>query len=79
MNKLMKNLLEIHEIVNNIENFVNIKMHIESLDTEREGYKTIVDETDTLINILKQFSKRPNTKSEQCGSIKIGKNITKGW
>jgi hypothetical protein len=58
MNKLLENLLEIHEIMSDVEKFVNIKGHIESLDTNGEGYKQIVNETDILIRVLERFSKR---------------------
>lgn len=56
-NKLLKNILEIHEIVSDIEKFVNIKMNIESLE-KNGNYKKVVKDTDMLINVLNAFSKR---------------------
>ena len=57
MNKLLENLLDIHEKMSDVIGFINIKMNIENLDEDNGNYRKLVDQTDLLINVLNVFSK----------------------
>lgn len=57
MNKLLDNLLEIHEIMSTVNKFFYIKENIEALD-KNHNYKKLVKDTDMLIEVLNAFSKR---------------------
>lgn len=63
MNKLLDNLLTIHEKLDDIEGFIHIKGNIENLDQVDDDYKKLVDQTDLLVSILTIFSKK-NLKNE---------------
>ena len=57
MNKLLKNLLEIHEIISTVNKFVHIRTNIEALN-QNHNYKKLFEDTDMLIEVLNAFSKR---------------------
>jgi len=57
MNKLLDNILKIHEIISTVDKFFYIKENIEALD-ENHNYKKLVKDTDMLIEVLNAFSKR---------------------
>lgn len=57
MNKLLENLLKIDEKMQTMEDFINIKMRIDSLDTTMPEYIQLVEQTDLLIKVLEAFSK----------------------
>ena len=58
MNKLLDNLLTIHEKLSNIVDFVNIKVNVEALDQNASAYKEMVKNTDLLLGVLTAFSER---------------------
>lgn len=64
MNKLLSNLLDIHEKISDTKNFVNIKVNIENLNEDDGNYKKLVDQTNLLIHILTVFSENPKTINE---------------
>lgn len=64
MNKLLKNLLNIHEKISDVKSFINIKVNIENLNENDGNYKKLVDQTDLLIQILTIFSESPKTIGE---------------
>ncbi len=57
MNKLLDNLLTIHEKLDDIESFIHIKANIENLNQDDNNYKKLVDQTDLLVSLLTVFSK----------------------
>lgn len=57
MNKLLENLLKIDEKMQTMEDFINIKMRIDSLDTTMPEYIQLVEQTDLLVRVLEAFSK----------------------
>jgi hypothetical protein len=59
MSKLLENLFKISEIMQSIEDFISIKMRIESLDQNDPNYITLVEQTDLLVAVLIAFSKKP--------------------
>ncbi len=58
MNKLLKNLLTIHEKLSSIEDFVNIKVNVEALDQNTSQYKKMIENTDLLLEVITAFSER---------------------
>jgi hypothetical protein len=56
MNKLLENLLIIHEKIASVETFMPIKAHIENL-AQDENYKKLVKDTDLLVRVLTAFEK----------------------
>ena len=58
MNKLLDNLLTIHENLSDIVKFVNIKMNVESLDQSTINYIDLVDNTDLLVKVLTKLGER---------------------
>ena len=63
MNKLIDNLLKIHEKLSDIVAFVNIRTHVESLNEDNEHYKKMVENKDMLLRVLEGFSERPGVES----------------
>ena len=57
MNKLLDNLLKIHERIADVESFINIKVNIESL-AKNHNYDKLVEDTDLLLEVLNAFSER---------------------
>jgi len=61
MNKLLDNILKIHEIMSTADNFFFIRQNIESLD-KNHNYKKLVEDTNMLIEVLNAFSKSHSGK-----------------
>ena len=59
MNKLLENLLVIHERIASVETFINIKMRVESLNTADANYQKLVEDTDLLVRVLTKFGEQP--------------------
>ena len=57
MNQLLKNLLKIHEKIEDVESFIPIKTNIESLKDDA-NYRKLVADTDLLIKVLEAFSRK---------------------
>lgn len=57
MNQLLDNLMQIDAKIQTIESFINIKMRIESLNTDDPNYIELVKQTDLLVRVLEAFSK----------------------
>ena len=55
MNKLMANLLTIHERLETVDSFLKIKGHVENLRPDNNFHK-LVEDTDLLIKVLNGFS-----------------------
>ena len=58
MNKLLDNLLTIHEKLSDVVDFVNIKVNVEALDQNASAYKEMVKNTDLLLEVITAFSER---------------------
>ena len=58
MDRLVENLLEIHEIMSSATNFIKIRFCIEGIDKEHPHYKRLVQDTNILVQVLKKFSEQ---------------------
>ena len=56
-NKLMKNLLKIHELIDTMDSFIPIKVNVDNLDEKNPVYRRIVSQTNILVSVLEAFSK----------------------
>lgn len=62
INDLLSNLLTIYEKIGDATSFVYIKFNIESLDINSSNYKKLVEQTNTLIDILNIFGNKLGEK-----------------